>query len=198
MAQNNRKLQDSPIMVLNIDLLFTCVKIPSSLNYNFPCVPQTGTAGIHYGRVWRVARELPGIIATSCLLPFLLSFEMTPTCLSDVLQLCDNQTYFPPFITESSLSHTPHPLIPLTHLPPICLPCLFLSLLGKVDNIFFHIPCSCCFFSLFVVFLSSPAPLTLCFLLSFLPFSLSHFVGQDYSAGQIRVSCDTRWLCFQV
>lgn len=120
MAQTDRKLQDLPIMVLNIDLLFTCVKTPSSLNQNFPCVPQTGTAGIHYGHVWRVARELPGIIATSCLLPFLLSFEMTPTCLSDIFQLCDNQTYFPPFITESST--------PLT---------LSLFLLSKRDSIFF-------------------------------------------------------------
>lgn len=138
MVQNDRKLQDSPIMVLNIDLLFTSVKIPFSLNYNFPCVPQTGTVGIHYGHVWRVARELPGIIATSCLLPFLLSFEMTPTCLSDVLQLCDNQTYFPPFITESSLSQPPTPTHPHHHhLPPICLPRLSLSLLGKVDSIFF-------------------------------------------------------------
>lgn len=149
MAQTDRKLQDLPIMVLNIDLLFTCVKTPSSLNQNFPCVPQTGTAGIHYGHVWRVARELPGIIATSCLLPFLLSFEMTPTCLSDIFQLCDNQTYFPPFITESSLSLFQPPL-------PLVSFFTFLDLAA---------------FSLFFVFLSSPAPLTLwVFFSQFSPF----------------------------
>lgn len=41
-----------------------------------------------------------GIIVTSCLASSLLSFEMTPNCLSNAPILCDNQTYFPRLIRD--------------------------------------------------------------------------------------------------
>lgn len=77
----------------------------------------TGTNRIYYRTSWGGGeRSKWGIIVTSCLAAFLLSFEMTLNCLSNAPGFCDNQTYFPLLITGWSAWLSPLPL----PIPPSC------------------------------------------------------------------------------
>lgn len=77
----------------------TCQNSPHPLIRISPlCL--TGTSRINLRTSWGGGECSEwGIIVTSCLASSLLSFEMTPNCLSNASSLCDNQTYFPHFIT---------------------------------------------------------------------------------------------------